>query len=344
MRPAHLVGESIEPMRRLAIVIPAYKAAFLDETLRSIAAQTCKDFTVYIGDDASPHDVWSICEPWREFIDLRYHRFSQNLGNQNLVAQWERCIALSVEPWIWLFGDDDIMDPGCVEMFYRELNISGSLHDIFHFNVDVIDSVGALILEPTGFPAVLSANDFAMRRFCSVLPSYAPEYLFARNALERVGGIQSFPRAWCSDDATWIKLAGEPGIRTIFGPKVKWRFSGQNISAMHDQDRYEKFEAAIQYIEWISQYFRLRPRYEVEVPIELNLGRKWLYNQTELLQVFFCSKGIWKSAFRLHEVYGKSLLGELIKLFLCDLRALRKRRIVFWDRQFLSRWTRKGIY
>ena len=41
----------------LAIVIPAYKAAFLGRTLASIAAQTDRHFVVYVGDDASPHDL-----------------------------------------------------------------------------------------------------------------------------------------------------------------------------------------------------------------------------------------------------------------------------------------------
>ena len=38
---------------KLAIVIPAYKAAFFERTLESIALQTDQRFRVYIGDDAS---------------------------------------------------------------------------------------------------------------------------------------------------------------------------------------------------------------------------------------------------------------------------------------------------
>ena len=35
----------------LAIILPAYKGRFLSETLDSVAAQTCRDFVLYIGDD-----------------------------------------------------------------------------------------------------------------------------------------------------------------------------------------------------------------------------------------------------------------------------------------------------
>ena len=40
-------------MSNLAIVIPAYKSTFLPVALDSIVAQTCKDFTLYIGGDCS---------------------------------------------------------------------------------------------------------------------------------------------------------------------------------------------------------------------------------------------------------------------------------------------------
>lgn len=47
-------------MKRLAIIIPAYKENFLFETLQSLANQTNKDFNVYVGDDCSPYDLQSI--------------------------------------------------------------------------------------------------------------------------------------------------------------------------------------------------------------------------------------------------------------------------------------------
>lgn len=35
---------------KIAIVIPAYKCRFLRQTLDSIVVQTCRSFTVYIGE------------------------------------------------------------------------------------------------------------------------------------------------------------------------------------------------------------------------------------------------------------------------------------------------------
>ena len=53
-------------MKRLAIIIPAYKATFLSAALDSISAQTCKDFTLYVGDDCSPEPIGNIVEQYRD--------------------------------------------------------------------------------------------------------------------------------------------------------------------------------------------------------------------------------------------------------------------------------------
>ena len=44
-------------LTKLAIIIPAYKAAYLDRTLDSLSQQTDKEFSIYIGDDNSPYDL-----------------------------------------------------------------------------------------------------------------------------------------------------------------------------------------------------------------------------------------------------------------------------------------------
>ena len=66
--------------KKIAIIIPAYKSRFLQQTLASIAAQTDKAFTVYIGDDASPHDLKNIVCLYQDKLDIVYHRFEDELG------------------------------------------------------------------------------------------------------------------------------------------------------------------------------------------------------------------------------------------------------------------------
>ena len=95
--------------KTLAIVIPAYKIQYLNDTLESLANQTCLRFNVYIGDDCSPNPIRDIVEPFFNRIEVSYIRFDTNLGGRSLVQQWYRCVNLTFEDYIWLFSDDDVL-------------------------------------------------------------------------------------------------------------------------------------------------------------------------------------------------------------------------------------------
>lgn len=60
---------------KIAIVIPAYKCRFLRQTLDSIVVQTCRSFTVYIGDDASPQNLKEIVSDYADKMNIVYRRF-----------------------------------------------------------------------------------------------------------------------------------------------------------------------------------------------------------------------------------------------------------------------------
>lgn len=235
--------------QQLAIVIPAYRSLFLRQTLESISNQTDKRFRVYVGDDASPEDLRSICEDFKERIDLRYVRFDDNLGRTSLTAQWKRCVELSSEPWVWLFSDDDVMDQGCVRAFQSEPK-SGC--NLLRFNVNVIDSDGRVV-ERCDFPGRLSARKFARMRLQGKIRSYAVEYIFRRSAFDSAGGFVDFDLAWHSDDATWIRLSSKGGIRTIASSAVSWRRSGGNITSIVTKDiAIRKLNASLEYFRWLG--------------------------------------------------------------------------------------------
>jgi glycosyltransferase involved in cell wall biosynthesis len=245
-------------MSKLAIIMPIYKPDFLQEALKSLAAQTCQDFTLYIGDDCSPHPLSDIVMPFTEKMDLRYTRFEHNLGATDLIGQWERCICLAKdEEWLWMFSDDDCMDSNCVESFYKMLQLHPQ-HDLFHFDVTVIESDG----RPTAdrhfvkedFPKWLSAKDFLKRRLKYRINSYVVEYIFRRKTLNAIGGFVRFPLAWCSDDATWYKMGQRSGILTIPDVRVYWRKSDANITPNKSSAvQRQKLKAVTQFLKFCWQ-------------------------------------------------------------------------------------------
>lgn len=247
-------------MKPLAIIIPAYKSTFLQSALDSIATQTCQDFTLYIGDDDSPCDIRGIVDRYRKKVDLVYKRFDNNLGGRNLVAQWERCIDMSRgEEWLWLFSDDDVMEPRCVEEFYRTKALKPE-SELFHFNVSLIDDRGDTLTETKHYPEHLTAYEYLDGKFHGQLNSFVVEFVFKRSLFLRAGRFVNFDLAWGSDMITWIKMAdASKGIFTIDGPEVKWRLGNENISPDKSEAiLLRKLHAEIDNACWIKEFLANR--------------------------------------------------------------------------------------
>lgn len=243
-------------MQDLAIVIPAYKPDYLYSALESLSAQSDQRFTLYIGDDASPHKLGELVSACSSRLDLHYFRFQSNLGSSDLAAQWTRCVELSTEPWVWLFSDDDLATPDCVAAVYRFLDSAASNVELLHFQTDMVD-VDSNLLSPTrAHPTYLAAYEFALGRLRFHWSSFATEYIFSRQAWVRCGGFVHVPAAWCADDASWIRLAGSSGIITLLGGHVQWRQSDRNITAGNSPYTAQKTEAMLMYMTWLTAHFQ----------------------------------------------------------------------------------------
>lgn len=285
-------------MNKLAIIIPAYKIDFFDMTLASLAKQTCKDFTVYVGDDCSPSDFGSLIRNYENKLDIHYKRFENNLGGKDLVAQWERCVDLTQgEPWLWFFSDDDEMEERCVELFYETIK-TGVDFDLYHFDVIPIDKQSnASCLEKLSkrpFKKILSSKEFVLQRLKYQINSFVVEFIFSRKAYEENGGFQKFDMAWGTDDATWAKLSTSKGIYTIDGAKVRWRYSGDNITSIESADvMRRKGYAVVKLLSYYDTLFK---------DVSLN---KWYFNYY-LHMIYNVMKSCeWKDVKQIISLYKK---------------------------------------
>lgn len=237
---------------RLAFIIPAYKGKFLAATLTSLAEQTNRNFSVYIGDDTSPDELLEVIEPFRDRLNLHYQHFSDNLGQDSLVKQWERCVDLSNEEFFCLLADDDVIDSNCVAGFYAELEKSNELYDVYNFGQAIIDGHGQLISYIANPPQTETDVDFLYNRLRLNRTSFISAYIIRREAYLREKGFVEFPLAWFSDDASIIRFANLTGIRGIPGTLAYWRLSGQNISSADEETYWIKITATLGYLQWLS--------------------------------------------------------------------------------------------
>lgn len=255
-------------MPKLAIVIPAYKPDFFSRTLQSLADQTCKDFSVYVGDDASPFDLASIVEKYRDHLNVNYFRFANNLGKKNLSDHWKRCVELcNDEDWVCLFSDDDVIESGCIEAFHHT-RIPDSV-DVLHFDINLIDANEHVVQNCPPYPQRITSSEFFDKLFRRQLVARMPEFIFRKSFLERIGFI-SFDLAWRSDTATVLAAGKRGGIVTIKGSKsrVLWRISDSNISGgKYLEER--KNRASLDFFNWSKSFFESNG-------FELPMGRLYL--------------------------------------------------------------------
>lgn len=270
---------------KLAIIIPAYKDAFFNKTLESLAQQTNKNFTVYIGDDNSPYNLEKIVSEYSNQLNIIYKRFPTNLGSTDLVLQWNRCLSMiQDEDFFCLFSDDDIMEPTCVENFYKSLQTNGDF-DIFHFDINLINAKGEVTSECPPYPSVLSADNFLYMLYTNRIDARMPEFIFKTQHFYASGGFINFDLAYRSDNATVIASAKDKGIYTIPFSKILWRNSGVNVSANPDtQLKIRRTYASIAFFNWLEDYYKQRKE-----PCPLHTKRRLKLIISDILTLTDCT-------------------------------------------------------
>lgn len=224
--------------KTLAVIIPAYKGRFLEAALDSLARQSCKDFSVYVGDDCSPEDIRGTVSKHAAVMDIVYRRFEHNLGGTDLAAHWERCIEMSSEPYILLFSDDDILPYDAVERFRKVLKKYPE-GDFFRMQLALVDEDGSMLrCNPPLAEGRTDAAVMLRDKLSGRISSATCEHIFSKALYRKCGGFVHFPHAWCSDDATWFRMAKlSGGAISIPGLPALWRnVSGNNISNSREYD------------------------------------------------------------------------------------------------------------
>lgn len=237
---------------KYSFVLPAYKAAFLRESIDSILNQTYKDFELIIVNDASPEDLTSIVNSYQD-ERIQYYVNEKNVGGTDLVAQWNHCITYAIGEYLILASDDDVYHPDYLEKMdvlvdkYPKVNI-------FRPRVQFINSVGDVSGKTNLLDEFISQVDFIFLRHQGEVLSGIPFYIFKRSELITNGGFINFPTAWFSDDATVIRLSNN-GTVTHSEVLFSFRYSGINISSKPNNTEmlYKKVSATEAFYLWLAK-------------------------------------------------------------------------------------------
>lgn len=255
----------------LAIVIPYYKIDFFEETLKSVAAQTDKRFTLYIGNDASPNDPFPLIEKY--FPDGNYHYFnySENLGGKNLALQWERILENVKEDWFQILGDDDMVSENFVEKFYEKLpEIEKEKSNVVKISQCWIDEHSKKTKDFTSYPQTFSGLENFRHKFLEGHRSSLSEHIFKTETYRKYK-FRKFPLAWYSDDYAVLEMSENQPIFFIDQAQVYVRVSPKSISGSENGEFEKKTAMYDFYGLLLTNYFKKLPKNYVYGKINQNI-------------------------------------------------------------------------
>lgn len=244
----------------ISFIMPAYKATFLKQAVRSILNQTSPDWELVIVDDCSPEPLREIAE---QFDDPRieFVRNETNLGRENLVRQWNHSISFAKGDYIVLAADDDIYRPTFCE---EVLRLAGKYPqvDLIHSSVEQIDENDRHLWDDSILPEFTDKYEYLHWWLTGRSFTCIGNFAFKRQPLLEMGGFMDFPCAFGSDIATPIALSVN-GVANTREMLFCFRQSTQHLSA--DRSRFkEKLEAISQ----LSEFLRAIRYEEPEDPAD----------------------------------------------------------------------------
>ena len=111
-------------MPKISVIVPVYKVeAYLDRCVRSVIAQTFRDFELILVDDGSPDRCPEMCDEWAE-KDSRIKVIHQQ--NKGLSAARNSGIRAAVGEYITFIDSDDWVSPVMLNSLYSLIKRSGA--------------------------------------------------------------------------------------------------------------------------------------------------------------------------------------------------------------------------
>ena len=234
-----------------SITIPAYKARFLDEAIKSVIAQTYQDWQLVIVDDCSPEDLKGIVEPYLADSRVEYYRNEKNCGAVDVVDNWNICLSHCTGDYVICMGDDDRLLPCCLEELSKTIDKYPELN-VYHLQTEIIDESGKVIETLEERPEQEDVLSLMTKRW-EGRKQYIGDFCYSRKHLNAFGGYYPLPYAWGSDDITLFRAALPSGIANVSRTGFQYRENQYSISLSHNDA--EKVATVLLQREWYQKAF-----------------------------------------------------------------------------------------
>lgn len=237
---------------KFSIGIPAFKSSFLKECIESVLLQTYNDFELVIVNDCSPEPVKEIVESFND-NRIRYFENIKNIGAENVVDNWNKCLDYSSGEYFILLGDDDKLLPNFLYEFNLLIDKFPDLN-VYHCRSKVINENGKTVKYTNSWPERESVYENIWHRIMELRVQYVSDFLYKTSYLKSVGGYFKLPLAWASDDITSYKAMIEGGVAHTNIPLFCYRESSQTISSTGNRDI--KMKAILSEEQWLNDFLK----------------------------------------------------------------------------------------
>ena len=217
-------------MTNLAIVIPYYKIDFFEETLQSVAAQTNRNFTLYIGNDASSDNPLPLIKKYFTESEFTYFDYKENLGGKNLAMQWERILENVNEEWFQILGDDDMISRNFIEEFHSIIKkVESENASVVRVNRFAVDLNNKLIREDLLEEGLLKSTDLFEMGYCGKTTTSLSEFIFRLRDYHKFK-FDKIPLAWGTDVLAFLKFSNFKNIFVNNQSCVKVKVTTKSIT------------------------------------------------------------------------------------------------------------------
>ncbi len=212
---------------KFSVLVPAFKAKFLEDCIKSVLEQTYKNFELIIVNDASPENLDEIVE---RFDDERIHYYKneKNFGALHVVGNWNKCLSYATGEWCICMGDDDRLIPCCLSEYRKLLNKYPDV-ELLHAWTEIIDENNNFMSFQIQRPEWESVYSLINDKFFSTC-SFIGDFCFKVEPLRQRGGFYDLPLAWGSDDISAFQAATKGGVANTPVPCFQYRASSMTIT------------------------------------------------------------------------------------------------------------------
>lgn len=245
----------------ISVTIPAFKSKYLGEAITSVLSQTYANYELIIVNDASPEDLTSIID---NFKDSRIHYYinETGFGGYDLVGNWNRCLDYCEGEYMICMGDDDKLLPTCLEDYVKLIN-KYPQKGVYHVRSQIIDENSVVKRNCEVRPEEESVYHLVWTEISQQNNDHIGDFLFDVKMLKDKGGFYKLPWAWHSDHISVFSAAERSGMASSNSFGFQYRESSITISnsSTHAED---KVEATLQAKQYYKNLMAEEPKSDVD--------------------------------------------------------------------------------